>query len=392
MPDFQPFDPLPPLSLYVHIPWCVRKCPYCDFNSHQAEADLPVDEYLNAIALDLAQDASLAQGRKIQTVFFGGGTPSLLPASAIARILETAEHSIGLSRQCEITLEANPGTAEYDNFSGYINAGVNRLSMGVQSFDADKLQRLGRIHSPDDVHRAFKLARDAGFDNINLDLMFALPEQTPEQAMDDLRQAIALEPEHLSWYQLTIEPNTEFYSRPPQQPEDDSIWQTQQQGQSLLAEAGFQQYEISAYARQGQRAAHNLNYWQFGDYLATGAGAHGKITLKQPRQILRYRKTRLPRHYMAAATITDDNTNPFNADLHIVTNEALPFEFMMNALRLVEGVPSDLYAARTGMALSSIEPTLSQQHKRGLLSSYNNRLQASPQGLLYLNNLLESFL
>ncbi|WP_188149463.1 radical SAM family heme chaperone HemW [Teredinibacter waterburyi] len=413
---------LPPLALYIHIPWCVRKCPYCDFNSHQPQGELPVKAYTAALIEDLSSDAYLAQGRKISSIFFGGGTPSLFPASAIAKILQSVERIVGLEAEAEITLEANPGTAEYDNFSGYRDAGVTRISMGVQSFDAQQLKTLGRIHNPDEVFSAFAMAREAGFNNINLDLMHGLPGQTATAAMKDLQQALELAPEHLSWYQLTIETNTEFYSRPPKLPEDEQLWQIQTEGQTLLAAAGYQQYEISAYARSGQQARHNLNYWGFGDYLAIGAGAHGKITLldsdltgstarqtvnnEQVSPIFRFNKTRLPQHYLTAATkatgaiIGSDKSqrstalanNPYTAQMNAIAIQELPFEFMMNALRLNQGVERALFQQRTGLALSQVQPILDLLTTKGLLEQSTTRIQPSPQGSLFLNSLLEYFL
>lgn len=382
---------LPPLSLYVHIPWCVRKCPYCDFNSHQPSGELPVDAYVAALQADLREDAERARGRRLTSVFFGGGTPSLFPASAIGRILETAEDCIGFADRCEITLEANPGTAEFDHFSGYLQAGVNRLSMGVQSFDDGMLQRLGRIHSAQEAHRAFALAREAGFNNINLDLMFALPRQTPEQAMADLQTACELQPEHLSWYQLTIEPNTEFYSRPPTLPDDDCAWDIQQQGQVLLAARGYAGYEVSAYAQPGRQAAHNLNYWQFGDYLAAGAGSHGKITSDITHghaDVMRYQRTRLPRHYLDASARGLSTC----ADSSQVTAEQLAFEFMMNALRLHSGVPVEFFQQRTGLSIERISTVIRQQVDAGLLVDDPEKLQPTALGQQFLNSLLEAFL
>ena len=396
MPIFQKFSQLPPLSLYIHIPWCVRKCPYCDFNSHQADSKLPIAAYLEALKLDLYSDIELAQGRQIESIFFGGGTPSLMPASFISEIICYADQHVGLSPSCEITLEANPGTAEYDNFKDYRLGGVNRLSIGVQSFNDQQLRTLGRIHSSKEVVSAFELARQAGFDNINLDLMFGLPGQTTAQAQQDLNSAIALTPEHISWYQLTIETNTEFYSRPPQLPEEDSIWQIQQQGQQLLASSDYRQYEISAYAKPGKQAQHNLNYWQFGDYLAIGAGAHGKITQLDQQQIWRKRKTRLPNHYLDAAQkglkSPVEGENAFDAENQRLCIDAIPFEFMMNALRLVNGVPASYFSQRTGLELPLIEAKLQQQRALGLLSTTTNRLCASTKGHQFLNNLLEGFL
>ncbi|SMF23578.1 oxygen-independent coproporphyrinogen-3 oxidase [Alteromonadaceae bacterium Bs31] len=377
---------LPPLALYVHIPWCVRKCPYCDFNSHQRDGEMPLKAYTQALIEDLRFDSHLAQGRNISSVFFGGGTPSLMPGEYIAEVLEAVDKTIGLKKGCEITLEANPGTAEFQNFSIYRKAGVNRLSMGAQSFDASQLKKLGRIHSPSEITRAFTLAREAGIENINLDLMFGLEKQNSAQATDDLAQAIALKPEHISWYQLTIEQNTAFYSRPPPLPDDDILWDIQQAGQALLAREGYQHYEISAYARAGKTSRHNLNYWQFGDYLAIGAGAHGKITQLQQQQVLRYRKTRLPEHYLAAAA------RGYTASSETVDSKALPFEFMMNALRLCEGAELSLFNERTGLPLSTIEAKLAQLRDSGLLDNSAHAIRPSALGHRYLNNLLEHFL
>jgi len=367
----------------------VRKCPYCDFNSHQQEGRLPIKEYVKALKKDLMHDAHLAQGRKLRSIFFGGGTPSLMPAEAVAEILSFVTEKVGLEHHCEITLESNPGTAEYYNYSGYRQAGVNRLSLGVQSFSNTQLQTLGRIHSRDEVELAYGLAREAGFDNINLDLMFGLPHQTPEDACHDLEQALTLNPEHISWYQLTIEQNTAFYSAPPPLPDDDRLWEIQTSGQAMLASAGFHQYEISAYAHLRRQAQHNVNYWQFGDYLAIGAGAHGKITLFD--QVLRYQKTRLPAHYLAAANSTK-GTNPFTCKADPVETDALPFEFMMNALRLTDGVPSELFQDRTGLDLNILAPKLTKQRALGLLSNDPNRIKATNKGQQYLNTLLEAYL
>ena len=269
---------LPPLALYVHIPWCVRKCPYCDFNSHAAGPNLPEDEYVAALLADLDQDLAQAQGRELTSIFFGGGTPSLFSASALGRILEGVERRIGFAGDIEITLEANPGTFEQAKFSAYRRLGINRLSIGVQSFQSAQLKALGRIHDGDEAIRAADMARAAGFDNFNLDLMHGLPGQDVAAALDDLRTAIAQAPTHLSWYQLTMEPNTVFWNQPPELPEDDTLWDIQEAGQALLAEHGFVQYETSAYARDNQRARHNLNYWTFGDFLGIGAGAHAKLS------------------------------------------------------------------------------------------------------------------
>lgn len=380
---------LPPLSLYIHIPWCVSKCPYCDFNSHAANGSLPVDAYVRALYDDLQHDAHLAQGRKLTSIFFGGGTPSLMPSDAIQTILQFVENLVGLRDDCEITMEANPGSAEYHSLSGYRSAGVNRLSFGVQSFSNVQLQQLGRIHSAQEATLAIELAREAGFSNINLDLMFGLPHQSPIQALNDLETAVALHPQHISWYQLTIEANTAFYSHPPTLPDEDALWETQTSGQAFLAASGFHQYEISAYAKPEREAQHNLNYWQFGDYLAVGAGAHGKITLLD--QILRYQKTRLPAHYLDAVN-KHTVTNPYTCKAEPVEPTALPFEFMMNALRLTDGVKRDLYTQRTGLDLSALSPLLKRLQRQGLLITDSERLCTSSLGQQYLNSLLEQFL
>lgn len=376
--------PLPPLSLYVHIPWCVRKCPYCDFNSHERSSPLPEQAYVQAIENDLRADAALAQGRQLQSIFFGGGTPSLFTSTAIGQIIETAEKLFGFAPDIEITLEANPGTAEFGNFNDLRLAGVNRLSLGIQSFNDGHLQALGRIHGSAEAVRAYELARKAGFNNINLDLMHGLPDQTEKQAMKDLRQAFALKPDHISWYQLTIEPNTIFYNRPPKLPVDDVLADIQDAGCELLASQGYQQYEVSAYARSGRQSRHNLNYWQFGDYLAAGAGAHGKITHRAPDDILRYRKTRLPDDYL-------NDQKAFTAGSEKIPTDALALEFMMNALRLNEGFAPSLFASRTGLSFASIEPQIKKLENRGLLQTTDQGVHTTALGQRFLNEVLEHF-
>lgn len=371
-----------PLSLYVHIPWCVRKCPYCDFNSHES-ARIPEREYVAALIQDLNLDLAFAQGRKLSSIFFGGGTPSLFRASSIGAILDAAERSIGFADDMEITLETNPGTAEYDNLTGYKSAGVNRISFGVQSFSDAHLRALGRIHSSDEVLRAYDQARRAGFGNINLDLMHGLPQQTQAQAEADLHQAIALSPEHISWYQLTIEPNTVFYSRPPKLPEEEILWEIQEAGQVILEQGGFAQYEISAYSIPGRQARHNLNYWQFGDYLAIGAGAHGKIT-GADGAIQRYFKTRKPADYL-----TPDK--PFTAGQNPVAHEQQLLEFMMNALRLVDGVPQSWFVERTQLPETALAKPKTELVERGLMMANPERLQATSLGLRFLNDTLAVF-
>ena len=380
---------LPPLSLYIHIPWCIRKCPYCDFNSHAVKpgdnsGTLPEADYTSALMRDLETELGYIQGREIETIFIGGGTPSLFSPKALHEILQGVASRTPLAGNAEITMEANPGTFEQERFAGFLEAGVNRLSIGIQSFNDQHLQTLGRIHNSENAHHAVSAARQIGFSNINIDLMHGLPNQTPEQALEDLQTAIGLAPDHISWYQLTIEPNTEFHSRPPRLPEDETLWDIQEQGQALLAASGYQQYEISAYSQPGRRAKHNLNYWQFGDYIGIGAGAHGKLTLPGEAQILRRWKQRQPKAYMQAI-------DPVSGQQAIASDE-LPFEFMMNALRLHDGVSADLYHPATGMPFSQIETQLQQLRHKGLLVDDPGRIAPTEQGRLFLNDLLESFL
>lgn len=386
---------LPPLALYIHIPWCIRKCPYCDFNSHEAHSDVPEAEYVAALIHDLEQDQPLAQGRKLTSIFFGGGTPSIFSAAAIGAILQAAEQIIGFEDSIEITLEANPGTFEQKKFSGFRAAGVNRLSIGVQSFNQTQLTLLGRVHDRQEALRAADGARRAGFDNFNLDLMHGLPEQSVADALADLDQAIALAPTHLSWYQLTIEQNTVFYSAPPVLPEEDILVDIQDEGFHRLAGAGYVQYEISAYAKNNQRARHNINYWQFGDYLGIGAGAHGKITLPEKNTIMRQWKTRLPKHYLAAAQKIPahiaGHLNTFSGGGEILQAAALPLEFLMNALRLNNGVPSEYFYQRTGLSLDALQPQWDELTSRDLVSDNSDRLQTTPLGQRFLNNILEAY-
>lgn len=380
----RPLPDLPPLALYVHIPWCIRKCPYCDFNSHKAPSSLPEQAYVDALLLDLEQDLPLTAGRPLTSIFIGGGTPSLFSAEALKRLLDGIQARTGWQPDIEITLEANPGTFEQDKFSAYRERGINRLSIGVQSFNSQHLQQLGRVHDGDEALRAAQIARQAGFERINLDLMHGLPNQTPAQAMSDLQQALELDPGHVSWYQLTIEPNTVYWSKPPQLPEDDCLWDIQEQGQALLASHGYRQYEVSAYARDGQQARHNLNYWQFGDFLGIGAGAHGKVSHADGR-IERYWKTRQPDDYLR-------DGKPKLAGRQLLGNDELPFEFLMNALRLTAGVPVGLFAERTGLPLEVLQQARLQAQQRGLLSADPQRLAATAHGQLFLNDLLQMFL
>ena len=375
-----------PLSLYIHVPWCVRKCPYCDFNSHAQQGELPQAAYVAALLDDLRQDAGFIQGRSLHSIFIGGGTPSLFSADAYEQLLAGIRQHVPFASDIEITMEANPGTFEQQKFNDYRRVGFNRLSIGIQSFDAAQLKQLGRIHDRDEALRAAAIARDAGFDNFNLDLMFGLPGQRQQQALADLQQAIECNPTHLSWYQLTIEPNTEFFSRPPALPPDDAIADMQEAGIALLARNGFARYEISAFSRPGKASRHNLNYWQFGDYLGIGAGAHGKLTTLSADgslHLVRTRKTRMPQHYMSS-------NGAYCVEHKQVLPAELPFEFMMNALRLCNGVPATLFTPRTGVALPDV--LLDKLRNNGLLQTDSSRLAASRQGLAHLNTLLLEFL
>ena len=375
----------PPLSLYIHIPWCVQKCPYCDFNSHGQKADLPEKAYIAHLLDDLANDASLVGNRHVHSIFIGGGTPSLFSAEGIATLLHGVAQRVNLAPDAEITLEANPGTLETDRFPGFVAAGVNRISIGVQSFQADKLKRLGRIHDSTQALNAAGFARAAGLRSFNLDLMHGLPEQSLADAMSDLDLAIAQRPPHLSWYQLTIEPNTQFASKPPRLPEDEVLWDIQQQGHDKLTAAGYQQYEISAYSQAGMQCQHNLNYWRFGDYLGIGCGAHGKITLPEKGQILRTVKVKHPKGYM-------DLARPYIDEQWHIGADDLPFEFMMNRLRLTEPCPKQDYAAFTGLKLSQfgLADKIAKAVDSGLLLEDTDSWQVSELGRRYLNNLLET--
>jgi putative oxygen-independent coproporphyrinogen III oxidase len=375
---------LPPLALYIHIPWCVRKCPYCDFNSHAATPVLPEVEYVDALLADLDEELGAVHGRRLSSIFFGGGTPSLFSAAALGRLLAGVERRIAFADAIEITLEANPGTFEQDKFSAYRQLGINRLSIGIQSFQPAKLAALGRIHSGDEAIRAADMARRAGFDNFNLDLMHGLPDQSEEDALGDLRQAIALAPTHLSWYQLTLEPNTVFWNQPPSLPEDDILWDIQEAGQALLAEHGYAQYEVSAYAQADRAAQHNLNYWAFGDFIGIGAGAHGKLSHPDGR-ILRTWKTRLPKDYLNPA-------KAFKAGEKALTPAELPFEFLMNALRLSDGVDAALFQRRTGLNPDCLAQARRLAEHKGLLHADPARLAATARGQLFLNDLLQLFL
>ena len=373
---------LPPLSLYIHIPWCVQKCPYCDFNSHALKGEVPHEEYVRHLLADLDNDVALTAGREVSTIFIGGGTPSLLSSEAMQLLLDGVRARLPLATDAEITMEANPGTVEADRFSGYQRAGVNRISIGVQSFSPQKLQRLGRIHGPEEAIRAAHLAAGLGLRSFNLDLMHGLPDQSLAEALDDLKQAIALNPLHLSWYQLTIEPNTLFGSRPPVLPDDDSLWDIFEQGDALLRAAGYQQYETSAYAKPGYRCEHNLNYWRFGDYLGVGCGAHGKLT--QPDgTILRTVKTRHPRGFMAGN---------YQEKQFAVADHDKPFEYFMNRFRLLEAMPRDEFSRYTGLPVAIIRPQIDCALEKGYITESEQSWQITEQGKLFLNSLLELFL
>ena len=377
---------LPPLSLYVHVPWCVRKCPYCDFNSHQAGDSVPEDRYLDALAADLEQALPRIWGRQVHTVFIGGGTPSLLSENAIDRMLAMLRSYLNLWPDAEITLEANPGTAEANRFLSYAASGVNRISLGIQSFNDTHLAALGRIHDSRQARDAIDMAQRAVV-RVNLDLMFALPGQTMAQCEDDVRAALAFGCEHLSLYQLTLEPNTVFAKYPPVLPDDDTAAQMQDRVEALAAEAGLERYEVSAYSRGGARARHNVNYWEFGDYLGIGPGAHGKLSF--PDRIEREARVRNPESWMQAALQRDGS---HVTDGRVLTPDELPFEFMLNALRLRQGVPGSLYTDRTGQPLANLTRALRRAHDRGLLSADPTRLQASEQGWRFLNELQALFL
>ena len=385
---------LPPLSLYVHLPWCVRKCPYCDFNSHERRGALPFAAYVEALVADLDHDLPLAWGRTVHSVFFGGGTPSLFPAEAIDAFLQQASSRLRFAPDVEITLETNPGTAEHGRFEGYRAAGVNRLSFGIQSFDDGCLQRLGRIHDSREAEAAVRLAQDAGFDNFNLDLMYALPGQTLAMAQEDVARALALQPTHVSHYQLTLEPNTLFAARPPQQlPDEDTAWDMQERCQALLADAGYAQYEVSAYARPGRQCRHNLNYWEFGDYLGLGAGAHGKLTLPagmpghpEPT-ILRRWKQKHPASYLAHA----GSASAIGGEEHLAPARR-PFDYMLNALRLNAGFALPAFEARTGLARATIAPQLQAARARGWLAGDGDRVVPTELGLRFANDAIGLFL
>ncbi len=363
----------------------MRKCPYCDFNSHAAsDVEEREGEYVAALIRDLQQQVADAQSRSLASIFFGGGTPSLFSPQSIEAILEASEQLIGIDSNCEITLEANPGTAEQARFSGYRNAGVNRLSIGAQSFDDSKLQTLGRIHQSSEIHKAIEMARQAGFENLNVDLMHGLPGQTPEQAVDDLEQAFQHGIEHLSWYELTIEPNTEYFKRPPELPDEDVLEQITLAGSEFIRSQGFARYEVSAYARSGKRSRHNLNYWTFGDYIGIGAGAHGKITYPEADRILRKQRTRQPDYYLSASPeLILSNT---------IEQEDRGFEFLMNALRLTDGFTLDTMVERTGLQEAAAGSLLRDLIEKQMITEEGRRIFPTETGLRFLNSALTSLL
>ncbi|MEX5424905.1 radical SAM family heme chaperone HemW [Acinetobacter radioresistens] len=375
-----------PLSLYIHMPWCVRKCPYCDFNSHavpDGKLSLELEqEYLQALVEDFKTQLHFAQGRKLHSIFIGGGTPSLISASGYQWLFQQLNGLLPFEEQCEITLEANPGTVEHDPFAGYLAAGINRLSIGVQTFNEQHLKQLGRIHSAENAINAIHQAQEAGFKRINIDLMHGLPQQTLEQALTDLRMAVENGATHISWYQLTIEPNTVFFRTQPVLPVENVLEHIQEQGEAYLKAHGFIQYEISAW-RKEEPSAHNMNYWQFGDYLAIGAGAHAKVSLQDG--VYRFQKTRLPKDYLAKIPAE-------HLQFKKIEPEDMPFEFMMNALRLNEGVPARFYNERTGYELEKIQAKLDSLRQRHLFSENTEQLACTAHGHLFLNSVLEEFL
>ena len=374
---------LPPLSLYIHIPWCIRKCPYCDFNSHAVKGEIPEDDYINALIDDFMVDREGIQQRPLQSIFFGGGTPSLFSAKSLDRLLLTLSKHIHFADDIEITLEANPGTVEAGRFRDYRTIGINRLSLGIQSFDNQQLKNLGRIHDSLAAEKAIETAENSGFTNFNLDLMYGLPEQSVKSALSDLERALAWKPKHLSWYQLTIEPNTVFYKRPPPTPCDGLIADMEMACRETLAGHGLDRYETSAYSQPNFPARHNMNYWLFGDYLGIGAGAHGKITT--PTEIVRTQKMRQPSDFL-------DRTKPFLSQKTVIVEKERPFEFMINATRLMTAISFDLYHERTGLDLDSILPKLTRGQELGLVDIHDSSFQVTHRGRDFLNDLQSLFL
>jgi len=374
----------PPLGLYIHIPWCIRKCPYCDFNSHEAKSEIPEHDYVTRLLTDFDHDYQFAANRKIESIFIGGGTPSSFSANAYTRILDHLEKRSALEKDLEITLEANPGTAEATKFRGFREAGINRLSIGIQSFAEKHLRVLGRVHDSNQAKAAIEIAVQSGFSNFNVDLMHGLPDQTEADAMNDLETAIAFSPSHLSWYQLTIEPNTEFFSKPPRLPDDDVLSDIQLTGERLLAAGGYGHYEVSAFSKPGCQSKHNLNYWKFGDYIGIGAGAHGKLTLPD-NSIIRLRKHKQPKHYLA-------NDHGLIAEKVNVSLDERPLEFLMNALRLRQGFSIQDFEQTTGLPFETIRKPIDSLIKGKLLSLELSQVKTTDSGWRYLNSVLEAFL
>ncbi|OED54518.1 YggW family oxidoreductase [Aliivibrio fischeri] len=378
----------PPLSLYIHIPWCIQKCPYCDFNSHALKAEIPEAQYISALIDDLDTDLARydmqSEPRKLHSIFIGGGTPSLITAPEIKRLLSEVEKRLPFADDIEITMEANPGTVEAGRFVEYRQAGVNRISIGVQSFQQEKLEKLGRIHGKDEAIRAAHLAHEAQLNSFNLDLMHGLPNQSIEDALSDLQQAIDLNPPHLSWYQLTIEPNTVFYYKPPTLPDDDDLWDIFEQGHQMLAKAGYVQYEISGYSKVGYQCRHNLNYWRFGDYLGIGCGAHGKLSFANGR-IVRTTKIKHPRGFL-------DLTKPYLIDEQEVMDHDRPFEFFMNRFRLLEACPKQDFIDKTGLGFDTIQETIDWAKEKKYLEETETHWQITEHGKLFLNDMLEAFM
>ncbi len=377
----------PPLSLYVHMPWCVRKCPYCDFNSHTAPENLPAEQYIQALIADLEQDLHMVWGRPVGSIYFGGGTPSLFTAKQIAGFLSAVRARLDLRPDVEITLEANPGTIEHDSFSAYADAGINRVSLGVQSFDDELLKRIGRIHGRCEIEQSLKSLHTAGISNFNIDLMYALPAQSSAQSIQDVELAVDAGPVHISFYQLTIEPNTAFAAKPPQLPVDDLAWDMQQAGLELLHAATYDQYEISAYAKTGMHSRHNMNYWRYGDFLAIGAGAHGKITLAAQNKVLRFAKHRQPKRYLKGLEGGD-----WCAENRVLSSEERVFEFFLNQLRLKNGVHVDDFTARTGLPWGVVESRVQQAVDKGLLELAQKRLRPTDLGWKFVNDIQQLFL
>lgn len=380
-----PFTKNIPLSLYIHMPWCIRKCPYCDFNSHQLKNNLPEQQYLNTLLNDLDHDLTQVNNRTLKSIFIGGGTPSLFSPQAIEYLLNEIKKRITFDQNIEITLEANPGTVDQQRFIGFRQAGINRLSIGIQSFQADKLHKLGRIHNDEAAINAVHAVKNAGFEKYNLDLMHGLPDQSLADAIYDIQTALGFMPPHLSWYQLTLEPNTLFHHNPPQLPEEEILLNIQNNGHDLLTQNGYQHYEVSAYCQPDYECQHNINYWEFGDYLGIGAGAHSKITDIDKQIITRAWKIKHPVNYLKA-------TNKYIGEETILNSPEIPFEFMLNALRLQKPIPIKLFEERTGLNFSTIEKQINQALQKQLLKIDQNTFSPTELGRLFLNNLITLFM